>query len=495
MNIDDLNLNNETNSNAGSTPPVEPLQPTQTPPVPNNEPAPQVEALSENINPIPPTPITPPIPPMAPQPAPQAAILPEQPTSQPSVLENLQPVNEQVEELNLAPEGVVVNEVTTPTPEPLVGSTLTADTPLIKKPEEKTQPIASEQPNVNNNINVIETNPPTFGGIATPTENSNPLPVQEPHKKDNTKKIIIIILVVILILSIGMGVYYFLNIANTKTPQTIVTPKISEWELGKTLSSKITDFADFTGIDANSCTLDVSNININETGNYSYTITCPSLKQPITKDITVHDTLGPEVELKEVFTTPNTNVSLEDFVLSCEDPSLEDKCEIIIADETISLEELVKKEGEYTIPLTIRDDLNHETKVNASLIVTENAPVMVLDCVSNAEEETTTSATVTSSYKYGISANNEIVSINKILDYQFKGSEDYLKAKEEYNQNSTIDNNKGVATFKDSDNKLSLKTEMKLEDLKAEFNLEQAPQTFQEISTFHENLGDKCSLS
>ena len=396
--------------------------------------------------------------------------------------------------INLAPEGVASNTPVVEPPSPLMGATLTANTPLTNEQNNNNTSINNQ--NLNPNNNVISENPAMFGGVPTPQDVppvDNMIPSMPPKKKGG-KKAVIIILIFVLILGIGAGVYYFLNVANTSTKNSIsVVPTVKEWELGQKLSKNASDYATISGVDASSCTVNTDAVNINNPNTYTYSITCPGI-DAVSSEIRVRDTLGPEVVLKELVVKPGSEVLVEDFVSKCDDPSISNDCDISINDDSINLDELVTKAGTYTIPLIIKDDFNNQTEIEATLIVDENAPSQFLSCEIAKPFETTTNATIAENYEYGLNDNNEIVSVERVITYKFKTSEDYEQVKNDYNTNSTIEQLTGEASFDDKKFIINYNIKMDVSDLKEAFESENDLSTYEDITLYHENAGDFCSL-
>lgn len=406
-----------------------------------------------------------------------------------SINNSINPQVNQATPINLQPEGVASELPINNEPEPLMGSTLTANTPLVNNPN---PPVQSE-PNFNNSLNnTIAENPPVFGGVPTPPNAPilSDIPPASKKKKGN-KKVLIILLVFILILGIGGGVYYFLNTA--KTTAIVVNPILTDWELGVPLSNNASDYADISGVDPASCKVNNNEINKDVMNTYSYSITCPGIDE-VKSTLRVRDTKGPNVKLKEVIVKPNTDVLVEDFVSKCEDVSINKECDISINDSSIDLKELLSETGDYDIPLSIKDDFNNETLVTAKLIVDENAPSSFLNCEVTTPFESTTKASVSLTYEYGMSDANDISTAKKVLVYQFDNKTDYDEIKQSYETNNTIDNLSGNVTFDDEHYRVELEVSLNVEDLKTEFNTPNDLKTYEDIAVYHESVNDFCSL-
>ena len=226
----------------------------------------------------------------------------------------------------------------------------------------------------------------------------------------------------------------------------------------------------------------------------SYSITCPGLREPATETLRVKDTKGPEVKVKDLIVKPGTEVLVEDFIAECTDPSVADECEISLSDESDSLEDMVKEEGEYTVKITARDDRENSTEVEATLTVSKDAPSTYLSCKLSKDFETTTNGTVTVSYDYGANDNNELVSVVKKVTYKFKKQSDYDATKTEYEENKTLDGIVGKETFDDNAKTLVIEVEIDPSDIQEELESDTELKTYEDVAIFHETAGDSCSL-
>ena len=177
MNIDNLNPENN-NGNVG--------MPNQGPaPIPPVNPVPPVGPATPGVvSPVSPAPTPDAVPPVSPMPANPGVVPSVSPTPVPPVSPNPEPIN-------LQPEGIANEVPVAERPEPLMGATLTANTPLVNQEPVKPEPLE----NFNTN-NTISENPPTFGGVPTPPNApilSDAIPAK-PSKKKGGKKSLIIIL-------------------------------------------------------------------------------------------------------------------------------------------------------------------------------------------------------------------------------------------------------------------------------------------------------------
>ena len=387
--------------------------------------------------------------------------------------------------INLQPEGIYT-EGQSDVPEPLMGTTLTADVNLTNDPSKNVKPI----PQTDQNIYAV---PPFTNG---PMNGPAPVPESEPQKKKSLKTPLIIIIVLLLVGALGIGVYYVLHTSQPSTPKLSVTPVLTEWEKGEELPEDIAKYATITGIEPTSCTLDKSNININEDQRYKYTISCPGLSNPIEGEVIVKDTQGPKVITKDVTITPNTAITIDNFIFSCEDASIQSGCDIQLSDTSINLDDLASQVGTHEINIVASDDYNHKTEITANLIVSDDADEMTLSC--NIEKPSTqiNNSTMQEIYYYGINDENLLSSVKKTRIYTFKTDEDYNEAKVMYgNTSNEIEGLSGEVKFIDNARVMIVSANIEISDLPQEFEVEEFPSAYEDIITFHDNRSEECSQS
>jgi len=399
--------------------------------------------------------------------------------------------------INLAPEGVVTPVAPAPPAapapaEPLMGTTLNSDTVLNQNPMNSgVTPNPNLNPNPAPNMNMNMANPVGANGMVPPTNNAAMfgVPTPPPMNNQNQKtkkplnKTLVIVLVIVLIAAVGLGVYYFLFASKSKTQGIKITSLLTDTvELGTTVPEDISSYAKVTGTSLSSCELE-SNLNTKKAGTYKYTITCG--KEKLEKTVTVKDTIAPVVVLKDVIITPNAKYSAEDFIESVEDAS----------DCTYEIEEEidVSTSGEYSVNIIVKDEYQNETSLTGKLIVDENAPTYYLNC----ERETTTdafeNATITTTYRYGINALDELYNTRKTVVYTFEKEDDYLDAKETINDN-VFDNLSGNIKTNDEDFTISVSAILETSDLETEFNVSPFPTGEIEIESLHIDLDDNCTI-
>lgn len=325
---------------------------------------------------------------------------------------------------------------------------------------------------MNNNIMGSVPTPPIMNDF-----NNNPKP-----EKKGLSKPLILILVVVLIAIVGIGVYVVLNQTNLSKPKgNIIINDPITMPLGKELSTNVSDYATISGFDSTVCSLDLSKVDIKKMGSYDFTVSCGTTSR--SGKIVLQDKEAPVVTAKEVTVAPGTNVTLEDFIVSCVDDS---NCSYELSDSSKSLKEMASSVGVYDFDLIVSDDYNNSTVVQLTLNVTNNAPVKYMYCTQTATDADNMKASLETSYRYGINDEDALSQTQKIFNYIFETTADYNDAKEEFGTYS------GDVTFNDEDLTISVTTDMTVDELSQEFNVSPFPTNYDDLKEFNLNQGISC---
>lgn len=301
-------------------------------------------------------------------------------------------------------------------------------------------------------------------------DNFNSVPVPPVFEEENDKKkkgpnkILIIILIVLLIAGVGLGIYYFLFAARTNAPVASINVKELKLELGENISNNIDDYATISGYDKESCTLDTKDITAGKVGAYKFYITCGEVKAEGTAII--DDSTNPEVITNEVAVVPNATLKIEDFIDTCIDASA---CTYKFKNEE-EVKSSLTKIGKYDIEIIVTDEYNNESTITAKLVVSNEAPVRYLTCTSQTKDVDEIYATLVETYKFGIGSNNNFYNAVKSSEFKFEELEDYKAIKNNYNEETGINNVIGTATFNPNGQSIILKSNKTLEEVKSELN-------------------------
>lgn len=357
-------------------------------------------------------------------------------------------------------------------------------------------PVAPVNYDIPSTINNFDTTP-VFNNIGmvppanTPPVVENPTPSGPQKKKEGVNKLIFVMIVILAIAAVGVGVYIFLHIAQDSKVKNGVKPKNVEIEVGSSVSNLITDYAEFNGVDYNTCDLDISAISDTKIvgSQYSFSITCNGTKY--TGSAKIVDKTPPTVQTKDVTVQVGEKVKPEDFIASCSDNAPEGSCSYAFKDEA-KIEEYLKKESDqpYYVELTVKDGAGNTVDVSAKLIVTGALP--------EAELYVVCEKTGTTGYK-------EVDKLG-IVESEFNGyalrnytfelkEEDYnnLKKESEGKKEITYQNMSGAPTFDDSAKTLTLMKVINNEQLSKE-NGSTLPTNISELKALYESKNYSCKI-
>ncbi len=343
------------------------------------------------------------------------------------------------------------------------------------------EPLPYDIPDTINNISSV----PVFNDIGTVPPIPD-IPAQTvPQNKDSKKnkglnKGIFVLIILVAMAAVGVGVYVFLHISNNKVAPVVL--KKIKIEVGSSVSSLITDYATFNNIDSNDCSLNITEITDTKILNkeYPFSIACEGTVYRGTAKIV--DTIKPEVTLKNVNVSLNSEVKAEDFIAECKDNTA---CsyEFVKEDE---LKKNLANAGTYEVPIKVKDEANNEIEVTGSLVVTSNTAELYLVCTKGNDS-------LMEANKLGI-VNNVFNKFNT-RTYTFKlTAEEYQKLKTESTGKLEV-TYKGItgrAEFKDTDNTLVLAKDLTYEDLNKEANAE-IPLDFGGLKAFYTDKGYTCN--
>lgn len=495
-NNENQNLNVVTPSvNSVPTEPVVPVDPTPVTPniVGNSEPVvTPVPTVTETpvVEPVVETPVSPVVstPSVTPTEVVSPTVVPvvSEPVVSPVESAPIEQTPQQVESINLMPEGTApVTPVTEMPPapvEPLMSTSLNEQTVLTPPIDNSMNSIPTD---MNSQVPPIVPAPPVNDGLMSGIPVPPAIPTDDKKNKKTLNKTTLILLVVVLILIVGVGVYFVLNSSKKKSSGGI-TPKLSQVELGTNIPlSDASYFVTLNGVSASSCTVETS-LNTYVAGTYEYSVTCGNQTSK-GNQVVVKDTVAPEVVLKDVVVPTNTMVLPMSFVEGIEDASDSYSCTASFVEEPDT-----SSEGEYEVNLIVSDVYGNEVSVVGNLIVTDDAPIYYLSCTA-PNQSTDFLATTTIEYKYGVNLAGNLYNTRRYITYQFENIDDYLNAVDTITDN-TFDGNDGTIIKSKEDYTIRVARDFAVTDLAKEFSLNPFPTLEDEISKFHENRGETCTI-
>lgn len=213
-------------------------------------------------------------------------------------------------------------------------------------------------------------------GVSTPVDYATPMtnfdeigttPDLDPKaKKPGNKKggkLLAFLLILILIVALGAGSYYFINVKHIFDKSSVQIKDLTV-EQGVPLSENINDYATFSNTSSSNCIQDLSKVDIDVAGTYTYTIKCG--EKEYTGKITVKDTTPPIAKVKANVSQLDeiSNVTAESFVDSC----YGEECSAVLSQELN-----ITNKGIYPIKLDITDANANTSSIYAPLVVVEGS--------------------------------------------------------------------------------------------------------------------------
>lgn len=216
---------------------------------------------------------------------------------------------------------------------------------------------------------------------------------------ENSKKVwIFFIFIVVLIVILGYFLIFRKFNFGAKTVQL---------EYGSTLSENVEDYLTKKVVNPKDYKLNTSNVNPNEIGSYTYTITYNNITKKGT--VNVEDTTPPDFTLQEFIVEEGSETYyLGDFLATCEDVSK--PCLVSLKNEKD--ESLFNKVGTHTIDIVVTDLYGNKKEGQATLKVVEkgsyvNPKTTDLEIASNSREDSSFKGTVYKKLEKALEPNSD----------------------------------------------------------------------------------------
>lgn len=352
-------------------------------------------------------------------------------------------------------------------------------------PVQPIQPESTIQYDIPEPINNFNTTP-VFNEIGTvpPIPNG---PVNEPtfnngdKKKRKMNKTIFVLIIILALTAVGVAVYIFLHLASNKT---YVRTKNVDLEIGSTVSTNILDYATFSNVDSNTCSLDTTAISDTNTLNaeYTYKIVCGT--NSYTGKVKIVDTVKPEVKLKDVTIAVNGSITPESFILECKDST---KCSYVFKEEE-KVKEYLKTPESYRVGIIVTDEAGNETEVTGTLTVSDTVSSVYLICTKQ-------DSNYTEMLRLGL-INSEFSKVaTRVYTFKFATKDEYTTFK---NENSdkvevTYQNITGSPEFNDENLTLSISKILTYDELNSEAG-STVPISTGDLKSFYQEKGYTCSI-
>ena len=342
-----------------------------------------------------------------------------------------------------------------------------AQTPSVPEPTQA-QPVETNPTLNETNMNNTQPSGPTMpipdsmpdvgyqAGVSTPVDYATPMtnfdeigttPDLDPKAKmpGNKKggKLLVFLLIIILIGALGAGSYYFINIKHIFDKSSVQLKDLVV-EQGAPLSENINDYATFSNTSSSNCIQDLSKVDINVAGSYTYTIKCGD--KEYSGKITVKDTTPPKAKVKAnvIQLDEIDNVTAESFVDSC----YGEECSAALSQELN-----ITNKGVFPIKLDITDSNGNSSSIYAPLVVVEGnihvGLIATKELASNDEYTIVEKDVVLYSDNNYLSYTMYVFTFNNESSYA-----SYLTTDE--SGKATISDYSGIAVFDSESNKITL---------------------------------------
>ena len=325
-------------------------------------------------------------------------------------------------------------------------------------------------------FNDIGTVPPIPNSPIGNVTDTNPNP-----KKKGMNKTLFVLIIVLALTAVGVGVYIFLHMS--KFANSPVNTKSLQLEIGSEVSSNISDYATFNGVDSANCSLDTSSIDTSiYNAEYTYTITCNGTNY--TGKVKIVDTVKPVVVTKVVNVQVNNDVTVESFIESCADNT---KCSYAFKYEDKIKSYLATPES-YHVDIIVTDEAGNETEVTGTMVVSNTIANVYLVCSKNYSSYSEVT-------KLGLIESVFNKSAVRTYTFKFNNSDSYntFKTANANKSQVTYNNITGSPEFNDLAYTLILTRIMNYDELNIEAG-STVPTSISELKTFYQNKGYKCNI-
>lgn len=365
-------------------------------------------------------------------------------------------------------------------------------------------PTVMQTPNQSNVINTQPTSPepaytnpqtinstPGFESTAIGTTPPISLePEQQPKNKKGNKTIFVVI-VIVLLFGVGFGTYYVLNytdLLSNKAKIEIETKNI-EVNVGDTLSTNITNYANISGTDVRNCLLDTKDVDVKKEGTYTYKITCGDIYK--NGKVTVIDNRELEIKTEKVYKVKGEALDVKEFIVN---PNSTYNYEIVNKEEINNY--LNSNVGNYQVKIKVTSGTKVK-EVEETLVILEHKIVGYLTCTSKEQNVSNSSAKKTIKEKFAIAGDGKFSFgkvANEIYEFKFTDETEYSNYLAKYKADNTIviDNVTGKVEFDNSNLIITITNELSDTELNSRYG-ENTIVNYSSIKKyFIDTLGYEC---
>lgn len=302
-------------------------------------------------------------------------------------------------------------------------------------------------------------------------------PPRAPKEKKGFGKVIFALVVILLIAGVAFGVYYYLNLA--KNNDVLVNFKKVVSTVGEPLPTDVKEYADFVGINPETCVLDNSKVDIENPGSYDYTITCN--KKVYNGKIDISEPTDFHVRTKTVYRTIGEEVTPEDFIEECSNT----ECTYEFQNPEAVKEHLTKIGGPNDVVI-IATSAGVKVEVGASLVVTDEPIVTFLACTSaeSAVEGYNAVKSVTDTFAIKNGAIHAGITVRE-YKYRFANQDEFDKGLESYTETKGFDGLFGKFVFDNIKTTFTIQTNLTQDVLNIEYG-DDLPDKLLDIKEYYE---------
>lgn len=337
-------------------------------------------------------------------------------------------------------------------------------------------------------IGIDPTMMPTIDSLdASPSEIKKNIKASSDLKKPNNasnviKKILFTIVVLLCMAGVSFGVYYYLSLG-TKAKKNAPVLENKTIFMGDSLSSSIMEYGDFSKIDISKCTLDVLGVNVNEVGEYDYSVTCNEVKY--SAKIYVKEKVIFNVATKLIYVDSTDELKPEDFV------SIDgDDYTVSYANSNQGFNDF----GLQSVGIRITDSNDKEMVVYGLVYVVSSTPSMYLTCTS--PDEIVNGNTLNKIDRFAVNENDEDMDLTiRKFKYTFTDDKSFEMTLFSIKDGmTTIEGNSGYALVNIDNKTIELISAVSRDDIEQEIG-ETLGTGYRDIGTYYRGtLKYSCSI-
>lgn len=310
-----------------------------------------------------------------------------------------------------------------------------------------------------------------------------------PDKKpgDLIKKILFTVVVLALMAGVSFSVYYYLSLGTASNGKTKFRLEDKTIFVGETLPTSVIEYGDFSTVDVSECSLNVLDVNINEPGEYNYSIVCGKAKY--TAKINVVEKIVFDIATKLVYKTVGDTVTADEFI-----STEHDNYEFAFVDEGEVSNYLTTTGGPSLVDIKVTNENGDEVIVKSLLYVLENSANMYLTCNSSKQTTEEYNFTIIDKIAFDSSRIDMKASI-RIYNYIFENDNDYEETKKQIIDGKiALNGHEGNALIDNVNKKIQIVSILDSNTLDSEYGSE-FPTAYNDINNYYRNTKKySCSI-